>query len=246
MSKLEPPPPPPANAPKIRLVVATRENREGFLQRTATGRSLAIPGRPVFPQVEVFLQEQNSDGLSVVYNRAIEAARRDPAVLVFIHDDVHLCDAYWAEQALAAVETFHVAGLAGNRRRVPKQPSWAFIDEAFTWDQRENLSGMVGEGKGFPPRSFGYYGPSRQAVKLLDGLMLIARSETLLSHDIRFDERFAFQFYDMDFCRQVEAKGLTLGTWPISVVHESNGEAGYASEAWRMAYRVYLQKWGEA
>jgi GT2 family glycosyltransferase len=138
---------------------------------------------------------------------------------------------------------FDVIGLAGNRRRVPRQPGWLFLDERLTPDNRENLSGAVGHGRGLPLDTIDVFGPSGQPVKLLDGLFLAVGSETLRAKSIRFDERFDFHFYDVDFCRQAENAGLRMGTWPISVVHESSG--GFISDGWRRGYESYLDKWGE-
>jgi GT2 family glycosyltransferase len=86
------------------------------------------------------------------------------------------------------------------------------------------------------------FGPSGVEVKLLDGLLLAADSATLIGNGLRFDEQFAFHFYDMDFCRQAELKGLRMGTWPLSVVHESGGAFG--SQGWRDGYERYLRKYG--
>ena len=229
-----------ATFPKIRVVVATRETREGFFANTATGRSLTLRDAP---EVDIYLQTNNREGLPAIYNRAIEASRGDPAVLVFMHDDIHLCDYYWEDQVRAALAHFQVVGLVGSKRRIPKQPAWAFIDTNFVWDERKHLSGIIGHGKGFPPTAVADFGPPRQEVKLLDGLMLIAHSETLIANDLRFDERFDFNFYDLDFCRQAEFKKVRMGTWPISVVHESSGD--YLSESWRNGYAKYIEKWGE-
>ena len=74
-----------------------------------------------------------------------------------------------------------------------------------------------------------------------DGLFLAVHSDTLRAKHVEFDERFDFHFYDMDFCREAEAKGLRLGTWTVSVIHESGGN--FASESWRAAYGRYLAKW---
>jgi GT2 family glycosyltransferase len=131
--------------------------------------------------------------------------------------------------------------VAGNRRRLPNQPAWLFADIAFTWDSPENLSGIVGHGTGFPCANMSVYGSPGQEVKLLDGVLLAAHSEVLRSCSISFDERFAFHFYDLDFCRQAEARGLRMGTWPISVIHESEGAFG--TPAWRAGYAKYLEKW---
>ncbi len=225
---------------KIKFVVATRETEEDFWAKTATGRSLSLYR---FPFLEVVLTFSNKRGLPTVYNEAIKASIDDPAILVFAHDDIYLTDFYWVDQVVNSLNHFKLAGVAGNKRRVPYQPAWAFLDEQFTWDKAENLSGLVGHGRGFPPENMSFFGPPAQAVKLLDGVMLITHSETLKSSGIRFDEMFDFHFYDLDICRQFEAKGLTMGTWPISLVHESGGAFG--SESWKKALVNYRWKWSE-
>lgn len=225
---------------KFRIVCATRVPGEQFFTNTALGRCLTIYQ---YSLCEVRLFASNTRGLPSVYNIALKEAATDPAVLIFVHDDIHLCDFFWPNHIMQGLKRFDILGLAGNRRRVPRQPSWNFIDEKFTWDDPGNLSGVVGHGTGFPPQHFSFFGPPCQEVKLLDGLMLVARSETLLAREIAFDERFDFHFYDMDFCRQAELKGLRLGTWSISAVHESGG--GFGGERWTTAYAAYLEKWRE-
>jgi GT2 family glycosyltransferase len=225
---------------RVKVVCATRESPERFYTATATGRSLAL--YRVAPS-DVLLYANNKRGLPAVYNEAIDACARDPAVLLFVHDDVHLCDFYWQSKLLQALGRFDVVGLAGNKRRVPRQPAWAFVDDKLTWDGREHLSGVVGHGKGFPPGNLSIFGQPGKQVKLLDGVFLAARSSTLVERGVRFDERFAFHLYDMDFCRSCEAAALQLGTWSISLIHESGGNFG--SPSWRAAYAAYLEKWGE-
>ncbi|HEX5092615.1 MAG TPA: hypothetical protein VFV84_08000 [Burkholderiales bacterium] len=224
--------------PKVRLVVATRVAQQAFLEQTATGRSLRMHR---YPELEICVAAENTAGLPRIYNRMIEASRGDPCLMVFAHDDLHILDFHWVDQVAAGLERFQIVGLAGNRRRVPRQPGWAFVDTQFTWDQRENLSGVVGHGPGFPPQNLSIFGPPGQPVKLLDGLLLAAWSRTFIDHDLRFDERFEFHFYDMDLCRSAEQKGVTCGTWPLSVIHESGGSFG--TPAWQAAYARYLDKW---
>jgi hypothetical protein len=228
----------PARRERIRFVVATRETRENFLTSTAIGKSLSLYR---YDFLELRLFPENKRGLPEVYNLAIEEARNDPAILVFIHDDVHLLDYFWVERVLRSLESFQLIGLAGNKRRVPRQPGWAFIDEKLTWDLPENLSGVVGHGKSFPPSHLSVFGTPGQEVKLLDGLMLVARSQTFFDNEMRFDETFDFHFYDMDICRQAELKTVTMGTLALSVIHESGGSFG--SDGWRRGYQRYLDKW---
>lgn len=225
---------------KIRLVIASRVAQQDFFSKTATGRSLALC-RPSF--LDICLFPSNTEGLPLLYNRVIRDSAKDPATLVFAHDDLHLLDYYWYARIKEGLSQFDVIGLAGNKRRVPRQPSWAFVNEQFTWDQPENLSGIVGHGTGFPPQNLSIFGAPREKVKLLDGLLMAAESQTLVDNELFFDEQFDFHFYDMDFCRQAELKNLSCGTWDLSLIHESGGNFG--SPGWKLGYQKYLDKWKE-
>jgi hypothetical protein len=211
---------------------------------TLLGRSMALL-KSVRP-MEVRVFPENAAALPAVYNQAIADAAADPAILVFIHDDVALCDFHFATRIEEGLAHFDILGLAGNKRRLPRQPGWAFAkveNGRFAWDEREYLSGVVGHGEGFPSRNLSVYGPPGQPCALLDGLLLAADSARLIDAGLRFDPRFKFHFYDMDFCRQAELKGLRMGTWPISVVHKSGGS--YGGPAWQESYRAYLDKYGD-
>jgi tetratricopeptide (TPR) repeat protein len=224
-----------AAPPVVRFIVATRESEDRFFENTALGKCLRnIP-------VEIKIFEKNQKGLPVLYNQAIRDAREHEAILVFIHDDVFLPGYFFVEEIASALERFEIVGVVGNKRRIPSQPSWALVDTNGTLDDRENLSGVCGSGKGSELYRIHDFGPTRQQVKLLDGLMIAVHSKTLISKSIEFDERFDFDFYDMDICRQAEVKNVSMGTWNISVIHESDGNY---SDNWRASYKKYLEKWG--
>ena len=74
----------------IRIVCGTRVSEQEFSTKTALGRSLVI--HQAANPVEIRLFAENKQGLSTIYNRAIDEARDNPAILVFVHDDVHVCD----------------------------------------------------------------------------------------------------------------------------------------------------------
>jgi GT2 family glycosyltransferase len=199
---------------------------------------------PPRQRIELRLFPSNADGLPSVYNIAIEEARSAPAILVFIHDDLHLSDYYWAERLREGLRAFDIVGLAGNKRRVARQASWMYLDDQFRADSSENLSGVLGHGEGFPNlKQLSVYGEPRQEVRLLDGVMIAMRSETLIETGLRFDDQFRFDFYDLDFCRQAELLGIRMGTWAISAIHASAGNLG--GKAWQLAYRMYLEKYDE-
>lgn len=223
---------------KIRFVIATRVSESDFFSQTASGRSLSLH---LSDELEIRLFPENTLGLSAVYNQAIREAVSNPAILVFAHDDIHFLDFFLPNRIKEGLQQFQVIGLAGNRRRVANQPSWAFIDNQFTWDSKANLSGIVAHGNDFPPKNLSNFGPSRQRVVLLDGLLFASHSETLIQNQLFFDEQFKFHFYDLDFCRLAESKSIICGTWDLSVIHNSGGNFG--SLEWLQSYKTYLSKW---
>jgi hypothetical protein len=223
---------------KIRFICATRSTGEGFQLDCALGRTLDLYR---YPMTEIKLFTENKTGLPQLYNAAIREAAIDPAILVFAHDDLFLCDFFWPQHIQEGLNSFDIVGVAGNRRRVAMQPGWPFIDVKLTNDQQENLSGIVGHGSGFPPDKLSDYGPAGVECKLLDGVFIAAHSDKLLANSMLFDERFDFHHYDMDFCRQAEIRGLKMGTCAVSAIHESHG--GYDSEGWRRSYEKYVAKW---
>ncbi|MDO9324664.1 MAG: hypothetical protein Q7T80_06860, partial [Methanoregula sp.] len=152
-------------------------------------------------------------------------------------------DYYWPKRVVEAVEMYQLAGLVGNKRRVARQPSWAYVDDSLTYDSPDNLSGIMAHGSFFPPSNINFYGRSCQQAKLLDGLMLISKSITFHDNAFRFDEQFDFHFYDLDICRQAECKNVSMGTWPIAVIHDSASRGAYQSIEWKRNYEKYIQKW---
>lgn len=226
---------------KIRFVVGTRCTAEDFPTKTMTGRMLAFYN---FPFVEVALYPENKSGLSTIYNQEIDKAKDNPAMLVFAHDDIYLTDFYWPNRLIEGLKQFDVLGVAGNKNWTPGQPSWAFKeikDGKLIWDDKQNLSGNVAHGESFPPKNISKYGPTGQAVEVLDGVILAAYSQRLIDNHIRFDPKFLFHFYDLDFCRTARKKHLKLGTWPLSIIHQSGGN--FASFSWQEAYQIFLAKW---
>ena len=226
---------------KTRVVCATKHNREYFFQHTMTGRSLAACHGVSDCELRLFYN--NSTGLSEVYNQAIEEAQDNPATLVFVHDDVMFLDYHWQDTVAQGLESADIVGVAGNRRRIPGQPGWIIVNTAGQLDSPENLSGAIGQGTEFPPPRLDVFGPCGVPCVLLDGVLLAARSDRLHETGLRFDPKFEWHFYDMDFCRTAETLNMTMTTIPLSLVHASLGNI---NQVWHDTYQRYLTKWGES
>jgi hypothetical protein len=229
----------------IKIICATKKNEDEFYQQTATGKSIVATISA--SKVDVMLYSNNSVGLGEIYNDAIEKTKRDPAILVFMHDDVWIADFFYADRIREALEKFDITGVVGSKVRVNKQPSWCHMhydsqNNRLIQHNTNNLSGLIGHGSQLP-KKIDYFGPSMLECKLLDGVILATKNNSLISSNTYFDSQFKFHFYDVDFCRSAEQNKLKMGTMRLSVIHESYG--GYQSEAWRESYKNYIAKWSE-
>lgn len=223
----------------IDLISATRLTEEAFWRESALG--LSIKRLAYDEALRPRIAYENRRGLPEVFNAGLDVA--DAAdVLVFVHDDVWLDDIFFSEHLRAGLSHFDVVGVAGSRRRRHYQPCWHKVveNEQVVWEDKAYLSGAIAHGQA-PCGPISYFGPVGVACELLDGVMLAARRQALLESEARFDERFDFHFYDMDFCRTARDKGLTLGTWPVSIGHRSEGS--FFSDAWKAQMLKYFAKW---
>jgi len=223
----------------IEIVSASRLDERGFWSTSALGISLR---RLAFDRrLSASVVFSNGAGLPEVYNARISPLNR-AEILVFVHDDVWLDDYFLADRLAAGLQAFDVIGVAGNRRRSPRQRAWHYISVPGHVEDPADLSGLVAHGKN-PFGRVTSFGPAPAECELLDGVFIAARLRTLLDRSVRFDNLFNFHFYDLDFCRSARQAGLRLGTWPICLTHQSAGT--FEAPAWTAAYDRYLQKWGD-
>jgi GT2 family glycosyltransferase len=221
----------------IEVISATTLSETEFWAKAPLGLSLKRLQKDtcLWPQITF----ANQLAIAHVFNARINAQSRSD-ILVFVHDDVWIDDFFLADRITRGLAEYDVLGVAGNRRRVPYQPAWAFIDTSFTMDDCSNLSGRVAHGaQPFSPVWF--IGPAPAECELLDGVFLATKRSILTAKGILFDPRFSFDFYDLDFCRSARERGLRLGTWPICITHQSRGAFG--SPRWQANYLQYCQKW---
>lgn len=222
----------------IEIISATRLSEADFWAKSPLGLSLQrLHDKRLVPR----LTFSNGQGLPQIYNAGI-LAQSDSDLLVFVHDDVWIEDFYFSGRVAEGLQAFDVIGVAGNRRRLPNQASWVYVNADLAVDDRANLSGAVAHGE-MPFGAISSFGAVPASCELLDGVFLAARRSVLANSGVLFDPQFDFHFYDMDFCRSARKQGLRLGTWPICLTHQSLGD--FRSDRWRARYRAYIEKWGD-
>lgn len=245
---------------KLRLACATRSNSTEFWEKSWLGRSLSLFRRELLPELAIEFDNRDrpeegraAEGLPVFYNRVLDLCESDTNLL-FVHDDVFIHDVFVTARLEEAFRHFDVVGLAGSRSEDVSEPSWALRFDSdimpLGWQEHGLFAGAVSHhltplpDSRMPEPELGIYGPLTSPCTLLDGLFLALRTRGVKNAGVRFDPRFDFHHYDIDFCRSATEKKLSLGTWPILVTHASGG--AFATEAFRASAKNYLRKWNAA
>ena len=221
------------------IVSATAYSREGFFARSPLGRSIEKL-KAAFPFVDHDLAYSNSEGLPAVYNRAIDKHRAlDTAHLLFVHDDVYLNDIFMFDKLEKGFETFDLIGIAGSACLNLDSPNvgWYACDPSF------RAGGVVHP---LVDRQDGqfyhvFYGVAPRECLVIDGVFMVLKTAAV--GDVRFDEQFTFDFYDLDFCLALHRAGRKIATLPVLVTHLSVG-AGFGRERFKIQEAKFLEKHG--
>ena len=148
----------------IEFVSATRSTPEAFKSSTALGQSME---RLAYnPTIAFRVTTGNTTGLSTLYNVAIDEDNEHD-ILVFLHDDVFIDDYFIGQRIIDGLNKFDVIGLAGNRRRVPRQHSWASVETEGLKFDRQYLSGMLAHGQPRGKIHISPYGPAPAACSMV-------------------------------------------------------------------------------
>ena len=189
--------------------------------------------------------KNNGTGLSRIFNSEIDKAKEDGTdFLMLVHSDVSFDYFRFMEKYLKVCGKYDVVGFAGTRK----------IDLSIS-----PLTWFTGS-KNFPNERYGrvihrefnlgesFFNGQHHAdaddveVGTIDGLCLVLNRKAIES-GARFDERFTFDFYDLDFCLTCIVKnGLKLGVIVEPVVHESVGTSVLKPE-YLLEEKKFREKW---
>lgn len=157
-----------------------------------------------------------AESIAAAYNAGARVARG--RVLIFTHSDVEIMTSRSMMGQLienCLLKASGVAGIAGCR---------VLKESCIWWGQRDQLSGacmhIALDEKRLWMTAFG---PYSQAV-CLDGVLLACHRD-IWEEVGGFDETIpGWDFYDVDFTLRVYLKGYVNSTFPLHVLHHSQGD----------------------
>ena len=174
----------------------------------------------------------NKKGLPLVYNQARKIItsniknnlyKKEDEYIIFVHDDVYITDIFIKEKLQKAFEKFDIVGVAGS----------VIINlglERIGWHlaSKEYLSGsvehVVNNKQEDSPTFWTYFGPTPKKVSVIDGVFIAVKYKSIIDKNVKFDEQFTFDLYDIDFCISAIKSNLEIGTSNIHLTHLSQGE----------------------
>lgn len=216
----------------------------GSFASTPLGLSLAK-----IPDAKCKVFSDNRDGLSKCYNLGIEwAIANGFKRLVFAHDDLWIVDAFLFEKLEKAFLLFDIVGVAGAASfsishgldGPHKKIAWHICAPREHWTGAVEHPHMDHKtGKPSKVMTYmSYFGPTPRLCATIDGLFMAVNMETI--GDVRFDENFKFDFYDLTFCCRANKASLKVGTTNIHVMHESHG-TGIMNQTYSDAQELFLK-----
>ena len=185
---------------------------------------------------DYFFFENNRRGLPECYNEYLDKLALTDRILVLVHSDVTIADIFVRDKVIEAARSFNVVGLVGSSKF-----NFDLQTPHYAWPvwPRECLSGSVEHLVGNGMANWYHFGPTPRRCVVMDGLFLAI--DMLTIGNVRFDPRFTFHLYDIDFCLSAHFANLTLGTTNVYVQHASVGD--FSTDAYRQAMREFRAKW---
>lgn len=168
------------------------------------------------PKVNVHLFH-DPDNLPKVYNMLPLTG-----IVCYIHQDVYLPRDWEADLDRAVIDLptdWGVLGVAGVRLNDcdgSRTPYGFIMDRGTRWGNPHRLPAEV---------------------DTLDEMLLITRG------DLKFDERFPFDFYGADICLQARAQGRKCYAIRAFCEHNSTRKVGERTEAFYKAEELFREKW---
>jgi hypothetical protein len=184
----------------------------------------------------------NRLGLSAAYNQKLRKyAASGVEFIVFAHDDVYMDDLKLADKLQAAHTGlgYHIIGAAGAVQVKVAEPTlWHLMAE------RSQHRGFVHHFTNNGLIHCSSFGVTPSEVVLIDGVFMAVHLPSVLEKGWEFNENYEFHHYDLASCLDAKKAGLSLGVYPIHLIHESPGLDSLSNPAWRASNQRFLAEYG--
>lgn len=230
----------------MRIVVPTPKTVEEYKDSQAYQSLLAIQKHLIRRSDVIYIEfiisifAENTKGLPELYNSVLlddASMNRVDDIIVFLHDDVEVHDIFFYDKLIIAHQKYDIVGLAGatTQRYDMDVPSVWHLSMAKPSDGRGIVNHYIPYDGGYVNSVF--FGPTPATVAVIDGLMISVKRSVLEDKKVSFDETFSFHHYDISFCARATACSISIGVWPIFVIHHGLGE--FNTDDWKKSDKLF-------
>ena len=225
----------------ILFVTATKEDstKSIYWYDIANEYSTIINGICINCTVKAFMN--NDRGLSEVYNEALAEYRHKYDYIIFIHNDTLFVSLQSFLHEIITNGKTDIMGLAGateieDIKRTPC--AWNVVggkhQAGEVWHRVSNDVPIVRNQYAGVPRA--------EKAATVDGLCLIFAKGALDDDKLVFDNRFTFDFYDMDLCFTAKKLEHSISIIHAPIIHYSSG-AGVLKQRYKDLEKIFREKW---
>jgi len=178
-------------------------------------------------------------GLCEFYNKIIDDKSNDRFdAIVLCHHDVSLRFANLEIAARDALLNFDIVGVAGGiNPKIVDKNLWHWMMS------KEEYRGIAAHGSRLEEMYVTSFGLTPASVDVLDGVFLMLNPSRIRNTKARFDNKFMWHHYDIDFSLTCRKYNLKLGVWPVLIYHQSPGLRDINDNSWNKSNEYFKQKW---
>lgn len=234
---------------KIRIQIPCKDGPGNILleKNPKTKEDIERLEREEIALVHTVFCPDNKLTLTQFGNKAIEESKDYYDYLVLMHSDVDISLYEFVRRVLETKDKYDVVGLAGTKKLFISQSPLTWFTGSNRYPRERygrithNHSGMMLES------FFNRDKPETKDTEVLtvDGLLMCLNKKTMQNEKARFDEQFTYDFYDLDFCLNVQVNtDLKIGTIVMPTIHNSLGKS-VLTEEYLIPERKFRIKWND-
>lgn len=234
---------------KIKIAIPCKEGQEKvlFTNNTRTKEEIEQLEKENVAKIDVVVFANNAYTLTQLGNKTIEESKDYYDYLILMHSDVDLSINEFVKHLVESKNKYDIVGVAGTKKLFISQSplTWFTGSHKYSKDRygriTHNHDGMMIES------FFSREKPDvfDTEVVTIDGLLMCLNKKTMQNEKARFDEQFTYDFYDLDFCLNVQANtDLKIGVFVQPTIHNSVGKS-VLTEEYLNPERKFRIKWND-
>lgn len=189
----------------------------------------------------------NTKTLTKFGNDAIADAKDDYDYLILMHSDVDLSIYDFVKHLLETKDRYDIVGVAGTKKLFISQSPLTWFTGSHKYP-KERYGRITHNHDGMMLESFFNREKSETVdteVITIDGLLMCLNKKVMTNEKARFDEQFTYDFYDLDFCLNVQVNtDLKIGVFVQPTIHQSLGKS-VLTEDYLIPERKFRAKWND-